>query len=345
MVDYVRLGGTGLEVSEVCLGTWMFGHTAGENGSEVVDRTGALSILDAAWERGVNFFDTANVYGRGRSEQYIGEWLQGKDRENFVIASKVFFALAGRQQIGLSRKAVMAEIEGTLRRLGTDYLDVYYIHAWHDSYPIEEVLTALNDLVRSGKVHYIGVSNFATWQLVMCHSICVSKGYSPISLIQPRYNAVDNFPYTVDPEEMPLPDLFDACRYYDIAVCPYSPLAGGFLTGKYERGDDGEVMKPEGSRGATIDEYGPFPERWWRVLTAVREVAEEVEATPAQVAIRWTMNVPGVASVPIVGATSPRQLDETLKAVDVPLTDEQQERIKKAGELPDLKSHAYIYTD
>jgi aryl-alcohol dehydrogenase-like predicted oxidoreductase len=344
MVDYVRLGNTGMEVSEVCLGTWMFGTESKAKGSEIVDRDGALSILDAAWDSGVNFIDSANVYGSGRSEEYIGEWLAGKDRENFVVASKVFFALSGRQQVGLSRKIVMAEIDGTLGRLGTDYLDIYYIHGWHEPSPLEETLAALNDLVRSGKVHYIGVSNFAAWQLVLANEMCRSNGWAPISVIQPRYNAVDNLPYTVDPEEVPLPDLFDACRNYNIAVCSYSPLAEGFLTGKYTRDAEGKTVKPEGSRGAMSKDYGRFPERWWRVLAKVEEIAEETGATPAQVAIRWVMNAPGVTSIPVVGATSVEQLNDTVKAADLSLTTNQHRRITDAGELPDLSPHAYTYT-
>lgn len=344
MVDYVRLGSTGMEVSEVCLGTWMFGTESKAEGSEIVDRDGALSILDAAWAGGVNFIDSANVYGSGRSEEYIGEWLTDKDRENFVIASKVFFALSGRQQVGLSRKIVMAELEGTLGRLGTDYLDIYYIHGWHDPSPLEETLAALSDLVRLGKIHYIGVSNFAAWQLVLANEMCKSNGWAPISVIQPRHNAVDNLPYTVDPTEMPLPDLFDACRHYDIAVCSYSPLAEGFLTGKYTRDANGKTVKPEGSRGAMSEDYGRFPERWWQVLAEIEDIAEETGATPAQVAIRWVMNTPGLTSIPILGATSVEQLNDTVKAADLSLTTDQHRRITDAGELTDLSPHTYTYT-
>jgi aryl-alcohol dehydrogenase-like predicted oxidoreductase len=344
MVEYVRLGSTGMEVSEVCLGTLMFG-TKSPAGSEIVGEEDALSILDAAWDSGVNFIDTANVYGNGgRSEEYIGKWLAGKDRENFITASKVFFALSGRQQVGLSRKIVMAEVEGTLNRLGTDYLDLYYIHGWHDPSPLGETLAALNDLVRSGKIHYIGVSNFAAWQLVLANEMCRSNGWAPVSVIQPRYNAVDHVPYTVDPAEMALPDLFDACRYMGIAVCSYSPLAEGFLTGKYTRDADGNTIKPDGSRGAMSEDYGQFPERWWRVLAEVERVAEETGATPVQVAIRWVSNIAGLTSVPIVGATSVDQLNETLKYVDLRLSDDQHQRISEAGELDDLNPHAYTYT-
>ena len=343
MVGYVRLGNTGMEVSEACLGTWMFG-TMSPAGSEVVGEGQSLSILDAAWNSGVNFLDTANVYGSGRSEEYVGKWLAGKDRENFVIASKVFFALSGRQRIGLSRKIVLAEVEGTLRRLGTDYLDVYYIHGWHDPSPLEETLSALNDLVRSGKVHYIGVSNFAAWQLVLANEMCRSRGWAPVSVVQPRYNAVDHVPYTVDPAEMALPDLFDACRYLGTAVCPYSPLAEGFLTGKYTRDAAGNTVKPDGSRGSMSNDYGRFPERWWRVLAEVQRVADEAGVTPAQVAIRWASSIRGLTSVPIVGATSVEQLHETLGFVDLQLSADQHQRISDAGELTGLNPHAYTFT-
>lgn len=343
MVKYLRLGNTGMEVSEACLGTWMFG-TKSPSGSEIVTEEVALSILDSAWDSGVNFIDTANVYGGGRSEEYVGKWLAGKDREDFILASKVFFALSGRQRVGLSRKIVMAEIEGTLDRLGTDYLDIYYIHGWHDPSPLEETLAALNDVVGAGKVHYIGVSNFAAWQLVLANEICRSKGWAPVSVVQPRYNAVDHVPFTVDPAEMALPDLFDACRYLGIAVCSYSPLAEGFLTGKYRRDADGNTIKPDGSRGAMSESYGEFPERWWQVLGEIDKVASEVGATPAQVAISWVSRITGLTSIPIIGATSVEQLDETLGYVDLPLSDEQHERIADAGELRDLNPHAYTYT-
>lgn len=308
----------------------MFG-TESPHGAEVVSEEQAHAILDAAWAGGVNFIDTANAYGRGRSEEYIGKWLEGKDRENFVLASKVLFALSGRQRIGLSRKIVMAEIEGTLERLGTDYIDVYYIHGWHDPSPLEETLAALDDLVRAGKVHYIGVSNFASWQLILANEICRSHGWAPVSVIQPRYSAVDHVPYTDDPAEMPLPDLFDACRYFDVAVCSYSPLAGGFLTGKYKRDSEGNTIFPEGSRGARFTRYGEFPDTWWPVLEEVEAVADELGATPAQVAIKWVSHIDGLTSIPIIGATSVEQLDETLKYTALSLSDDQRGRISDAG--------------
>ncbi len=342
-MDYVILGGTGLEVSSLCLGTWMFG-TEYDGGQFVVDRAGSFELLDAAWDHGINFFDTANVYGRGLSERYIGEWLQGKDRENFVIASKVYYTTRGRQNSGLSRKIVRAEIEETLERLGTEYLDIYYIHGWHETSPLEETLSALNDLIREGRVHYIGVSNFTGWQLMKALWICDKRNWESVTVIQPRYNAADHIPYTVDPAEMALPDLFGACRDQNVAICPYAPLAGGFLVGKYERAPDGKTVVPSGTRGDLSDEYGPFSERWWTVLDVVREVAGEIGATPAQVALRWSMTIDGVTSVPIFGGRSIDQLDENIGALEISLSTDQYNRILEAGRYSGFES-GYIYTD
>jgi aryl-alcohol dehydrogenase-like predicted oxidoreductase len=336
-MDYVRLGGSGLEVSKLCLGTWMFG-TENEDGVVATDREQAHELLDAAFERGINFFDTANNYGGGDSERYLGEWLEDRDRENVVVASKVYWTTRGRREAGLSRKIVRAEIEGTLERLGTDYLDVYYVHGWHEPSPLVETVSALNDLVRDGKVHYLGVSNFAAWQLLKALWAADTHDWEPVSVIQPRYNAADRVPYTVDPTEQPLPDLFDACRDQNVAVCPYAPLAGGFLTGKYDRGPDGAVLGPDGSRADLSEEFGPFSESEWAVLDAVREVAAELDASPAQVAIRWTMAVDGVTSVPIVGARSRDQLEENLGALDLSLSTDQHDRISSAGEGDDTSS-------
>lgn len=339
-MNYVRFGNTGIQLSELCLGTWMFGTQRG--GREVVDRTQAHQVLDAAWERGINFIDTANVYGSGRSESYIGEWLTDKEREDFVLASKVFFATRGRQEAGLSRKIILAEADATLDRLNTDYVDIYYIHGWHEAFSLMEALSALNDLVRAGKVHYIGVSNFTAWQLVKSQWICDARGWEAVSVIQPRFNAADHVPYTVDPGELPLPDLFDACRDLGIAVCPYSPLAEGFLTGKYRRGADGQATIPEDSRAESSERMGPFPDRWWRVLDAVEEVAEELGAVASQVALRWTMMIEGLTSIPILGGRSVSQLEENLGALDLSLTPQQNERIRTAG-APD-ESSPYSYT-
>lgn len=342
-MKYVNLGSTGLEVSSLCLGAWMFG-TEDDDGKEIVNRHQAHKLLDEAWSLGINFFDTANIYGQGRSESYIGEWLADKDRENFVIASKVYNALRGRQSTGLSRKIIRAEVEGTLERLGAEYVDIYYIHAWHATSPLEETLSALNDLVREGRVHYLGVSNFSTAQLISAAWIADRHNWAPISVVQPRYNAADHVPFTNEPTQQAQPDLFDACRDLSLAVCPYSPLAGGFLAGKYKRRPDGELVIPGGSRADLTDAYGPFPERWWRVLEAVSEVASELGATPAQVALRWTSIIGGLTSIPIFGGRSIEQLKENVFALELSLTAEQYDAIADAGRYEEYDS-PYIYTD
>lgn len=335
-MEYVRLGRSGLEVSQLCLGTWMFG-TETEVGKTVTDHNEAHEVLDAAWEEGINFFDTANVYGDGDSERYIGDWLSDHERENFVVASKCYFDTHGRQEVSLSRKAIRAEIQGTLDRLNTDYLDIYYVHGWHDPSPVEETLSALNDLVREGRIHYLGMSNFAAWQLMKCQWLADANGWESVSVTQPRFNAIDHYPHTDDSEEQPLPGLLDACRDQDIAVASYGPLAGGFLTGKYERGPDGEVRGPDGSRADLSDNFGPFSDRAWGVLEAVEEVAEELDASPAQVALRWVIDLDGLPSIPIVGARSSEQMEENVGAVDLSLSEQQHARIHEAG-LSDFSS-------
>lgn len=308
-----------------------------DDGEIVTDRDEAHKVLDGAWEHGINFFDTANVYGDGDSERFIGDWLDDHERENFVIASKCYFDTLGRQEISLSRKAIRAEIKATLDRLKTDYLDLYYVHGWHEPSPIEETLSALNDLVREGQVHYIGMSNFTAWQLMQCQWLADKHDWESVSVTQPRFNAVDHYPYTGDPAEQPLPGLFDACRDQAIAVASYSPLAGGFLTGKYDRGPDGDVRGPDGSRVSLSDNFGPFSDRAWSVLETIQTVAEELDATPAQVALRWVMDVGGVASIPIVGARSTEQLQENAGAVEISISADQFDRISDAG-MSDIAS-------
>jgi aryl-alcohol dehydrogenase-like predicted oxidoreductase len=323
-MEYVSLGSTGVKVSQLCLGTWRFGRETG--GVVETDREQAHELLDAAAERGINFIDTANVYGTpsGTAEEYIGEWLEGRDREEYVLASKVYFDFDpdNPNSGGLSRKHVRAQIEGTLDRLGTDYLDCYYIHRWDDEVPIAETLATLNDLVRAGKVHYLGASTVAAWKLTKALWKSEVGGLERFEVTQPLYHAA----YRDD-----VADYLAVCTDQDLAVCPYSPLAGGFLTGKYEREGD-EIVGPEGSRADLDERFEDYyvSDRGWQVLDAVREVAEEVDATPAQVALRWLVEGESFTTVPIVGARTVEQLDENVGAVDVALSDEQYDRIDEA---------------
>ncbi|QIO22257.1 aldo/keto reductase [Haloarcula sp. JP-L23] len=330
-MEYTRLGSTGTTVSQLCFGTWRFGRETG--GVVETDREEAHELLDAAWERGINFIDTANVYGtpNGTSEEYIGEWLQDYDREDVVLASKVYFPFdgwgePGPNDSGLGRKHIRAQIEGTLDRLDTDYLDLYYIHRWDEDSDIEETLRTLNDLVREGKVHYLGASTMAAWQLTKALWKSDVEGLERFEVTQPLFHAG----YRDD-----VKDYLDVCADQDMAVCPYSPLAGGFLTGKYERTDDDDPTAfegPEGARGSLDERFDDYylSERGWHVLDEIRAVADELDATPAQVALRWNIEQPDFTCVPIVGARTVDQLDENVGATDISLSDDQFNRIVDA---------------
>jgi len=316
-MEYVTLGETGTTVSRLCYGTWRFGKRHGD--VVETDREEAHALLDACRDRGINFIDTANVYGDpdGTSEAWIGEWLEGHDREEFVIASKVYFPFdgwgePGPNDSGLGRKHVRRQIEGTLDRLGTDYLDLYYIHRWDEETPIEQTLSVLSDLVREGLVNHLGVSTVAAWKLTKALWTSDVEGLERFSVTQPMAN-----PAHYDA----VGDYLDVCADQGLAVCPYSPLAGGFLTGKYERGSDGSVEAPDGSRATLEDRFGDHyaTDRAWRVLEELRAVADELGATPAQVSLRWLMDQRRFTCVPIVGARTPEQLAENADAIDVEL--------------------------
>ncbi|WP_293028851.1 aldo/keto reductase [Natronococcus sp.] len=328
-MEYTTLGNTGTTVSQLCFGTWRFGRSTGDLENETT-REEAHELLDACVDHGINFIDTANVYGDpdGTSEEWIGEWLEGQDREDLVIASKVYFEFdgwgePGPNDSGLGRKHIRAQIEGTLERLGTDYLDLYYIHRWDDETPIEETMSVLTDLVREGKVNHLGASTMAAWQLTKALWTSDVERLERFDVTQPMVNAAH---YDA------VGDYLDVCADQELAVCPYSPLAGGFLTGKYERTEDGGVEAPDGSRGAFDDLFEDryATDRAWDVLGAVESVADEVDASPAQVSLRWLVDQDRFTCVPIVGARSPDQLEENVSAVDIDLDEEQLERIDAA---------------
>jgi len=318
-VKYTNLGSTGTKVSQLCFGTWRFGQPS--DGVVETDREQAHELLDAAEEQGINFIDTANVYGdpSGTSEKWIGEWLDERDREDFVLASKVYFPFDedNPNGSGLSRKHIRAQIEGTLDRLGTDYLDVYYIHRWDDETPVEETLSTLTDLVREGTVNHLGASSMAAWKLTKALWKSDLEDLERFDVTQPKFNAVHR-------EEVG--DYLEVCADQDLAVCPWSPLEEGFLTGKYERSG----APPEGSRGALQSWEDRWSERQWDVLDAIREVSTETDATPAQVALRWMIDREAFTCIPIVGARTVDQIDENVGAVDLSLSDSQLASISEA---------------
>lgn len=310
---YTRLGSTGLNVSRLCLGCMNFGT---EQEWMMHDRNASIDLIDRALELGINFLDTANAYSRGESETIVGEAIQEYDREKLVIATKVFFPMGdGPNKQGLSRKHILEQVEGSLERLGTDYIDLYQIHRWDEQTPIEETLSALEYLIDTGRVRYIGASTMAGWQFSKALYQADIEGYERFVSMQPEYNLVDRH------EEA---NVLPICAEEDVAVIPWSPLAGGFLTGKYER--DGSI--PTSTRAET-DEYTEerFTEENWDVLGAVTELAAEKNATPAQISLAWLLHK-DVVDAPIIGPRRIDHLEENVDALTVTLTDDEIERLE-----------------
>jgi aryl-alcohol dehydrogenase-like predicted oxidoreductase len=319
-LDTVSLGRTGTKVSEVAFGTWRFGREDDE-GSVEIGRDRAHELLDAYAEAGGNFIDTADMYGDGRSEEYIGDWLAGREREDFVVASKIYWPTRdGPNGRGLSRKHLRNNVDEILDRLRTDYVDLLYVHRWDDETPAAEFMRTLDEFVRDGKVNYLGASTLDpnAWKVVKANEIADKRGYEPFKLAQPRYNLANR-----EIEG----NYLEMCTDYDIDVVPWSPLAGGFLTGKYSRGE----KPPKGTRGATDQQFRDsyLTDENFDVLEAVEAVAEAVDATPAQVSLAWLTEHKQVTA-PIVGARTVDQLEENLAATEIDLTDERFERLAEA---------------
>jgi len=320
MMDYRFLGRTGMRVSELCLGAMTFGRESTEEDS--------FRMMDCFVEAGGNFIDTANVYSTGASEEIVGRWLKNKRRDDFVIATKVRFRMgSGENDIGLSRKHMMSAVEASLRRLQTDYIDLYQVHAWDDATPLEETLSTLDRLVQSGKVRYIGASNYAAWQLQKAVDISKFSGWEAFSCLQPLYNLLDR-----ETES----ELVPVCLNEGIGIIPWSPLRGGWLSGKYRRGME---RPPENTRvdeasrqgwDETWDAYAN--ERTWTILDTLFAVAEETGKRPAQVALRWLMQKPGVTA-PIIGARTMEQLETNLGAAGWSLDVSQMKRLDEVSEM------------
>jgi len=289
-MEYRRLGNSGLQVSAIGLGTNNFGRR--------VDAAGTARVLDQALEDGVTFIDTANVYSQGMSETYIGQAIKGK-RDQYIIATKFSNKMGdGPNLSGNSRQHILSEVENSLRRLGTDYIDLYQVHRTDPNTPIEETLHALNLLVAQGKVRYIGCSNFAAWQV--CEGVWTAqhKGYVSFSTVQPHYNIFNRSAET---------ELVPFCKKYGIGILPYFPLANGFLTGKYRRGQPA----PEGTRLSENDR-GMFTDANFDKLEALDRFAQERGHTILDLAFAYLLANAVVSSV-IAGATRPEQVTANAK--------------------------------
>jgi aryl-alcohol dehydrogenase-like predicted oxidoreductase len=308
------VGRSGLQVSELCLGTMTFGADRG------TDEATAHQILDAFVDTGGTFIDTANVYSQGASEEILGRWLKTHNRDDLVIATKVYGEAApGQPPRGTGRKHVLAEVEASLWRLQTDFIDLYQAHVFDDATPFEETLSTLDSLVSSGKVRFIGASNYAGWQLQKSIELSRHHGWEPFVSLQPLYNLLDR---GAELELLPL------CRNEGVGVIAWSPLAGGWLSGKYTRDLGGP---PVGARAGDEEWAGRNSDRTWRVIETVQAVAAEVDRTPAQVALRWVLQQPGMTG-PIIGARTSDQLADNLGATGWALDADQLRRLTGAGD-------------
>ena len=319
-MEYRSLGSTGLRVSELCLGAMTFGRETEEKLS--------FQILDKFVSSGGNFIDTADVYSQGLSESILGRWLKNQNRDDLVIATKVRFPMGkGPNDVGLSRKHILSGIDASLKRLGTDYIDLYQVHRWDPDTPLEETLSTLNDLVKAGKVRYIGCSNFKGWHLQKAIDISNNNGWEPFTCIQPLYNLLDR---VIEWELIPV------FLNEGLGIIPWSPLRGGWLSGRYHRGMQGPT---EGSRVHTAGKLG-WSETWdvyanertWSIIDEMCAVAKDVGKEPVQVALRWLLERPGVTA-PIIGVRTMSHLESNLGSIGWKLGDLHMSKLNRISQI------------
>ena len=322
--EYVTLGNSGLKVSRLCLGTMTFGADSGWGSAEETARSIFNSFLDA----GGNFIDTADAYVSGKSEAFIGRFIQARgSRDRIVIGTKFSFNTdpGDPNAGGNGRKNIRKSLDGSLRRLKTDYVDVYWLHNWDTTTPADEVMRTLNDLVREGKVRYIGISNAPAWYVARANTIAELRGYERLAGLQLEYSLAER---NIEFEYVPL------ALNMGIGICPWSPLASGLLTGKYQRGGsnvpsgDGRLVKVKDSGNPSFLKL--FTERNWQIVDALLDVAKQSGRPPAQVALNWIVNRPGVSSV-LIGATKGAQLNDNIAALDFQLPAEIRTKLDEAS--------------
>ena len=315
-MHYTRLGRSGVKVSRICLGCMSYGNPQWRDW--ILGEEEARPFIQRALELGVNFFDTADMYSNGASEEVVGRALRDfAKREEVVLATKVYFPAGGKgpNDRGLSRKHIFAAIDASLRRLGMDYVDLYQIHRWDHDTPIEETLEALNDLVRSGKVRYLGASSMFAWQFSKALYTADRRGWTRFTSMQNHYNLV----YREEEREM-----IPLCREEGLGVIPWSPLARGFLAGNRRDRGAGETRRAKSDDYAHRMYYQPED---YEVVDQVVALAERRGVKPAQIALAWLLHQPGVTA-PIIGATRMEHLEDAVAALDIRLDDEERKELE-----------------
>jgi aryl-alcohol dehydrogenase-like predicted oxidoreductase len=326
LTNYSLLGRSGLRVSPLCLGTMTFGTGWGWGSDEATCR----AMFDRYLAAGGNFIDTADGYTNGQSEEIVGKLVkESRTRDRVVMATKFTFnAEPGNPNAGGNgRKNIYRALENSLRRLQTDYIDLYWLHAWDGLTPVEEVMSTLDDLVCAGKVRYIGFSDVPAWYLARAQTIAELRGYERVCALQLEYSLVER---NIEREHLA------AARELGMGVCPWSPLASGLLTGKYRRSSDGGAGsgRLEALKGSGNPVFHKFTERNWRVVDALIEVANELDRSPAQVAVNWITKRPGVTST-LVGATKLSQLEDNLAALSFDIPEELSQKLEQVSQ-PEL---------
>lgn len=314
-MEYVNLGNTGLTVSRICLGMMSYGTPKWRDW--VLSEEDSRPFIKRALEAGINFFDTSDLYSSGVSEQVLGRAMSSLvSRQEVVIATKVYFPTGdGPNQRGLSRKHIMDAIDGSLSRLGMDYVDLYQIHRWDDETPIEETMSALHDVVRAGKARYIGASSMYAWQFAKAQAVARTKGWTPFVSMQNHYNLV----YREEEREM-----IPLCLDQGVGLIPWSPLARGFLAGNRQPGSKGPTTRSK-SDGFAHDMY--YADADFKVVEATKAVADAHGVTPAQIALAWILQKPGVVA-PIIGATKMPHLEQAIGSLDVRLSEEDNQALE-----------------
>jgi len=328
--EYTTLGRTGLRVSPLCLGAMGFGTGWGWG----ADPKQSFEMLDLYVQGGGNFIDTANGYQMGQSEQIVGQYVaERKLRDKAVIATKFTFGVepGNPNAGGNGRKNIYTAVEASLRRLGTDYIDLYYLHAWDMITPVEEVVSTLTDLVREGKIRYYGLSDTPAWYFTRAQTLAEKDGLERCATLQLEYSLSER---NIEREHIP------AAQELGIGLCPWSPLAGGLLSGKYRR--QGATGVGEGRLTLPNPIFNKFTEHNWKVLDALLEVSRKIGKTPAQVALHWLATQPGVTSI-ILGATKSAQLAENLASLDLSIPAELRKQLDDVGRPESV--HPYNFYD